>query len=211
MLRTLLASAALLAGVAPAHAGECWGVFHLEGANPMFVDLEHGDYIEYRILRPEAPPEDRNPAHYRVMFSLLLDHDIATDAVLGSTIVAEAREPDSERMVAMPAGESSIEAWSGGARVSDEGDEVTLIENSRADYRHASNDPGAGRALYGEATRGGTIHLRYRVDGAGEKLDAARDGVFAADPAYQNALRVKARALAEQQRQSGQCPLEHHD
>ncbi len=207
MLRILAATAALLAGIAPAHADPCWGVIHLDGGNETYVDLDLGSYTEYRILPLIAPPENANPGHYRVMFSLLIDHDIATDAMVGSSIVAEAREPDSDKMVMIPEANAAIEVQAGDTHVSGGGDAVTLIENPQEHGRSAP-DPVAGRALYESAVHGGTLHMRFRADRDGQQLDATRDAAFLANPAYQDVLRTKARALAAERRQSGKCPLE---
>jgi hypothetical protein len=210
MLHATLFAAALL-GSAPVQSAQCWQVFHMGGGDELFVDLQGQTYVEYRMLKPETAPLATNPDRLRVMFSLLVEHDIATDEVLGSSIVAEAREPDSEKMVTMPVNGSSITASIFDARLFSSGDTLKLVEDARLAYTQGVVEPVSGRAIYDAAIAGKTISMRYQVKGDGKLLDAKRDGIFRPAPEYQAAIRAKAREMAELQRTSGKCPLERQD
>ena len=220
MFRAIFATAAAIAALtcaaAPAQA-ECWDVITLDSGKLMFLDLEGRTYTEYRIIGPVTPERARNPEGYHVIFTLLVDHDVDSDAIVGSTIVAEARYPGGENMVYLDAEGSQIDVWIDAAngrpaaRQTGMGDAMGLFKDRSESIGSSPVDAAAGRAIYTHAISGGTVKMRFTYEADGKpSLDASFAGAFPPDPAYQAVLGPRAREFAAKQRSSGACPLGHH-
>ncbi|MCW3845914.1 hypothetical protein OF829_01580 [Sphingomonas sp. LB-2] len=200
---TIAAAAIAILAATPAAAQRCWGVTRI-GSNHLFVDLDRGFYIEYRLATPFMPG-DGNPGNYRIHYSLQVHHDLKTDAVITTALTAETRDGETGKVVLpRPDDEEIMVRLDGGTALTDKADTLYLVDNGLKASARA-------RAIHDRAMAGGPVTIRYRRDALGIVTNVEATVTFPVDPQYQREVRDQALAAAVARDKSGSCPFENRD